>query len=131
MADRLTQLQDALDQATTQFYCAIRYISTRHEPIALGKEPTVKDENVTPDDPATFEIAKAELAKDLIMKSKQIELLICSLPGIGVSEVEQQQKLRSLEKELQEAEAERKQAVEEKEDMVERLDTVIRSIRRV
>lgn len=36
-----------------------------------------------------------------------------------------------LEKELQEAEAERKRAVEEKEDMVERLDTVIRSIRRV
>lgn len=65
------------------------------------------------------------------MKSKQIELLICSLPGIGVSEDEQQERLRSLEKELQEAEAERKQAVEEKEDMVERLDTVIRSIRRV
>lgn len=67
----------------------------------------------------------------MILKSKQIELLILSLPGIGVSEDEQQEKLRMLEKELKEAEVERRQAVVQKEDMVERLDTVIRSIRRV
>ncbi|KAF8455031.1 mediator complex, subunit Med21 [Kalaharituber pfeilii] len=128
--DRLTQLQDALDQVATQFYCAIRYISTRHDAATLGNEAKVKDENATPDDPATFDAAKYELARDLILKSKQIELLILSLPGIGVSEDEQQERLRALEKELQEAENERKKAVEEKEEMLEKLDTVIRSIRR-
>ena len=37
-----------------------------------------------------------ELARDMIVKSKQIEVLITTLPGIGVSEDDQQARLRSL-----------------------------------
>jgi len=74
--------------------------------------------------------AKVELARDLIFKSKQIEFLITSLPGIGVSEDEQQERLKNLETELKEAEEERCRAVHEREEAAEKLDAVIRRLRR-
>ncbi|PWW73159.1 hypothetical protein C7212DRAFT_284989 [Tuber magnatum] len=112
MADRLSQLQDAIDQMATQFFSALRYIGTHHDAVPVGNE------------------AKVELARDLIFKSKQIEFLITSLPGIGVSEDEQQERLKSLETELKEAEEERCRAVQEREEAAEKLDAVIRRLRR-
>lgn len=73
----------------------------------------------------------SELARDLILKTKQIEVLITSLPGIGVSEDEQQEKLRSLQAQLKEAEEERVRAVDEKEQARERLEAVVVGLRRV
>jgi len=64
------------------------------------------------------------------MKTKQIELLIASLPGIGVSEQEQQERLRRLDRDLREAEEERLKAIAEKEDAIRRFDEVIRSLSR-
>lgn len=73
----------------------------------------------------------SELARDIIVKSKQIEVLITSLPGIGVSEEEQKNRLLNLEQQLKEAEAERLKAVEEKELARERLESVIVNLRRI
>jgi mediator of RNA polymerase II transcription subunit 21 len=72
-----------------------------------------------------------ELARDLIVKSKQIEVLITSLPGIGVSEEDQQNRLRLLEAQLREAEEERQRSIEEKEKAKERLEAVVVGLRRV
>ncbi|KAL7270364.1 RNA polymerase II mediator complex subunit [Rhizina undulata] len=131
MADRLTQLQIALDQLATQFFSALRYVGTHHDAVPTGNEAKVTaDENVPIDDKATFDDALSELSRDIIFKSKQIEVLITSLPGIGVSETEQQDRLRNLELELKEAEEERQKAVEEREAAAEKLDMVIRSLKR-
>jgi mediator of RNA polymerase II transcription subunit 21 len=73
----------------------------------------------------------SELARDLVVKSTQIDLLIWRLPGIGVSEEKQQERLRSLEQQLKEAEEERVKSVEEKERARERLEEVIVNLRRV
>ena len=62
------------------------------------------------------------------MKAKEIELLIGSLPGIGVSEQQQIQRLERLEEELQEVEKKRKQAVGRKEELQKRLDDVIQTV---
>lgn len=78
-----------------------------------------------------FTEAKTELARDLVMKTKQIEVLITSLPGIGISEEEQERRLRMLEAQLKEAEKERESAIREKEEARERLNEVLRNIRRV
>ncbi|KAL0638145.1 RNA polymerase II mediator complex subunit [Maublancomyces gigas] len=130
MADRLSQLQDAIDQMATQLFSALRYIGTHHDAVPVGGEAKVTDETAVVDDKATFDAAKFELARDLIFKSKQIEILITSLPGIGVSEDEQQERLRNLEQEYKEAEAKRKEAVRQREEAAEKLDQVIRSLRR-
>jgi mediator of RNA polymerase II transcription subunit 21 len=157
MADRLTQLQDSVDQIATQFFSALRYVATHHGAAPMGNEAKVLDEGRSVDPPEVFECtfersedclpfpvleltlnifdlstaAMSELARDLIVKSKQIELLITGLPGIGVSEDEQQARLRSLEAQLKEAERERVRSVQEKELARERLEGVIVNLRRI
>ncbi len=74
---------------------------------------------------------KIELAKDLALKCKQIELLITNLPGIGVSEDEQQGRLRNLESAIKEAELERQNAIAEKVAAKEKLDKVICNLKRI
>jgi mediator of RNA polymerase II transcription subunit 21 len=72
--------------------------------------------------------AKKELARDLLMKTKEIDLLIGSLPGIGVSEEQQIQRLEQLEAELQGVQKKRDEAVKRKERLQKRLDEVIRTV---
>lgn len=72
--------------------------------------------------------AKKELARDIIMKTKEIDLLIGSLPGIGVSEEQQIQRLEQLESELQAVEKRRKEVVKRKEELQKQLDEVIQTV---
>ena len=83
-----------------------------------------------PDSPHTFALRQHELARDLLLKEAQIEVLIERLPGIDRSEEEQEARLRALEGELQAAERERRAAVAERERVLARLDEVIRSVKR-
>lgn len=55
MTDRLTQLQDAVDQLTTQFFSALRYVGNKHESAPVGNEDRVPDDKHHPDKPAVFE----------------------------------------------------------------------------
>ena len=64
----------------------------------------------------------------MILKTKEIDLLIGSLPGIGVSEEQQIQRLEKLEEQLQEVEKKRKDAVERKEQLQKRLDDLIQTV---
>ncbi|KAK6537503.1 RNA polymerase II mediator complex subunit [Orbilia ellipsospora] len=131
MADRLTQLQDAIDQLATIFYCALRYVGTHHDFVPTHTEQKVRDETLQPDPPALFRSSQQELARDLVLKTKQIEVLIASLPGIGVSEDDQKERLKELGRELEKAEEERKKSIREKEELLVEFDEVVRSLKRV
>lgn len=65
-----------------------------------------------------------------MIKMKEIDYLIDSLPGLENSERDQEQKIRDLEQELRISEAERAEAVREKEVVLARLEGVIRGIKR-
>ena len=179
MADRLTQLQDCLDQVSRppspgpqlsltnlsqlaiQFYASLKYITTHHptptsfnthastnsatnassnpstNPTSEGpaeqsqSQSQPQDPDYRPDTPTTFVAATKELAHDLILKQKQIEAIIATLPDIGRSEGEQEARIRELEQELQEVEGERAGLVGMKEHLLNRVDSVIGVVKRV
>ena len=84
-----------------------------------------------PEDAQTFDAALRELARDLVLKEQQIEVIINSLPGLGNSEAEQVERMRELETELREVEAERARAEAEREGLVEGLGGVLVGVGRV
>ncbi|KAI1196205.1 mediator of RNA polymerase II transcription subunit 21 [Nemania serpens] len=138
MGDRLTQLQDAVDQLATQFIASINYINQHHSLEILGPRDQIvvipkqdaDQREVDPHPEEVFRAALVELAQDLITKEQQIELLISILPGLDNSEQDQERNIRELEEELKVAEAQRQEAIKEREVTLAKLDTVIRSIRR-
>ena len=85
---------------------------------------------VDPFSPEQFKAGQIELARDLVTKEQQIELLISMLPGLNNSEKEQEEMIKQLEEDLKVAEEERKQALKEKEAVLERLEAVIRNVKR-
>ncbi len=85
---------------------------------------------VDPLPPHDFKAGQLELARDLIYKEQQIEVLISNLPGLDSSEQDQVRFIGELEEELKVAEAQRQEAVREKDAMLAQLNAVIRRTRR-
>lgn len=70
------------------------------------------------------------MARDLIIKEQQIEVLISNLPGLDNSERDQERNIKDLEEDLKAAEAQRLEALKERDQILGELDAVIRSVRR-
>jgi len=109
--DRITQLQDGIDQLLTIMANSVNYLVS-----------SANFKQVNPDIPITktrekaataeeFEANKRELVDDLIKKAKQIEILIKSLP-IFDPEEEQIARLSALEQEMGVANQEYREAVD-------------------
>jgi mediator of RNA polymerase II transcription subunit 21 len=88
-------------------------------------EPKATDPLVRPPDAARFRSDLGELARDLVVKSKQVELLIDSLPGAGFSEQDQMARVKQLEEELVAAENERQQVLVESAQLLGKCDDLI------
>ncbi|KAI0396376.1 mediator of RNA polymerase II transcription subunit 21 [Xylariaceae sp. FL0594] len=138
MGDRLTQLQDAVDQLAKQFVACINYVNQHHSLATLGPRDQIQvipkqeadQQEVDPHPEDVFQAALVELAQDLITKEQQIEWLISILPGLDNSEEDQERNIRELEDELKVAEAQRQEAMKQRKETLAKLDAVIRSIRR-
>ncbi|GAO16591.1 uncharacterized protein UV8b_01449 [Ustilaginoidea virens] len=137
MGDRLTQLQDAVDQLAQQFVACLHFVQRRHDLETLGPNDKVRDakqephqKEVDPLPPDEFAAGLKELSRDLIIKEQQIEVLISNLPGLDNSERDQERNIRDLEEDLKAAEAQRQEALKERDQILLHLDNVIRSIRR-
>ncbi|GAO45925.1 hypothetical protein G7K_0171-t1 [Saitoella complicata NRRL Y-17804] len=130
MTDRITQLQTAVNDAVNQYHSALNYLHTQHQPSSLSGEGLIAEHlGETPAAPAQevekIGDAKRELARDMIVKHKQIDALIDSLPGVGVTEGEQYARLRLLEGELQRIDQEYAQLLGDKDVLQNKLDDLI------
>lgn len=77
---------------------------------------------------ANFENTINELSTDIILKSRQISMLIDSLPGIGTSPDTQLVTINELIKELDEVEQKRIEKIEEKDKLLAWCETLIKEV---
>lgn len=83
-----------------------------------------------PDSPTTLEAAQKELAADLVLKVKEIEELVGTLPGLDKNEEVQRERIRELDGELKIAEDERRSAVKEREIWLAKVEGAIARVGR-
>ncbi|KAK9470010.1 mediator complex, subunit Med21 [Dipodascopsis tothii] len=65
-----------------------------------------------------------------MVKSRQIDLLISSLPGIGVSEADQLDRMRALEQQLVAADGECRTWIARRDELLDKCDRVILELSR-
>lgn len=110
--------------------------ATTSDPYTASEKLEPQDEDagehvprpLRPDSPTTFASNQVQLVRDLILKEQQIEYLIKALPGIGTSEKEQEERIKSLEKELRQMLVERKEKRKEMRAVVKRLENVMMAV---
>jgi len=127
--DRITQLQDEIQQLLTIMSKSIAYLTSRSNFLQVSQDvPVTKQRNPEKyDAPDVFEANQKELVTDLVVKAKQVEYLIQSLPEPEPEE-EQAKRLQSLEEEMQVANKEYLFAVKRAKDLHQQISDVLRSM---
>ncbi|KAI0656730.1 hypothetical protein C8Q70DRAFT_1008170 [Cubamyces menziesii] len=127
--DRITQLQDEIQQLLTIMSSSIAYLTSRANFVQVSQEiPITKSRNPEKyDPPDRFEENKQELVRDLIVKAKQVEYLIQSLPEPDPEE-KQVERLQALEEEMAQANAEYIQAVNRAKSLHAQICDVLRNM---
>ncbi|KZS90222.1 hypothetical protein SISNIDRAFT_444091 [Sistotremastrum niveocremeum HHB9708] len=124
--DRITQLQDEIEQLLNIMSSSIAYLCAKadfkqvseHIPLTRTRPP----EKVDP--PDVFEANKKEMVGDLMRKTRQIHILIQSLP-VPEPESEQAARLESLENEMTTANREYKEAVARAKNLHAQITSVL------
>ncbi|KAG5354136.1 hypothetical protein C0989_007499 [Termitomyces sp. Mn162] len=116
--DRITQLQDEIQQLLLIMSNTIAYLTSRTNFLQVTPDiPITKQRNPEKYDiPEVFEANKKELVADLMTKAKQVEYLIKSLPEPEPEEA-QAKRLAALEEEMQVANADYIRAVNRAKDL--------------
>lgn len=77
---------------------------------------------------ANFDNTLNELSTDIVLKSRQIDMLIDSLPGIDVSQERQIASISELMEELKQIERVRENKIEEKDRLVDWCEMLIKEV---
>ncbi|EPQ61310.1 hypothetical protein GLOTRDRAFT_113685 [Gloeophyllum trabeum ATCC 11539] len=127
--DRITQLQDEIQQLLTIMSSSIAYLTTRVNFAQVSEDiPVTKQRNPDKyDPPEVLEANKKELVTDFIVKAKQIEYLIQSLPEPEPEE-EQAKRLQVLEDEMTQANTEYLRAVARAKDLHRQISDVLKAM---
>jgi mediator of RNA polymerase II transcription subunit 21 len=81
--------------------------------------------------PEQFHDDIKEFARDIVIKQQQMEALIANLPGLNVSEAQQVERMKDLERELEELEGDRLDAVRERGVLMKKVEDKIMGVGRV
>ncbi|ETW78389.1 hypothetical protein HETIRDRAFT_325673 [Heterobasidion irregulare TC 32-1] len=127
--DRITQLQDEIQNLLTIMSNTIAYLTSRSNFLQVSQDiPVTKQRNPDKvDAPDVFEANKKELVGDLMVKAKQVEYLIQSLP-VPEPEEEQAARLQALEDDMTRANEEYIAAVDRAKALHGQINEVLQGI---
>ncbi|KAJ7759562.1 hypothetical protein B0H16DRAFT_1370011 [Mycena metata] len=125
--DRITQLQGEIQQLLTIMSSTIAYLASRSNFVQISEEiPITKQRNPDKyDAPEVFEANKKELVADLVVKAKQVEYLVKSLPAPEAEE-EQAKRLQVLDDEMTVVNEEYTRAVAQSKDLHSQITDTLR-----
>ncbi|KAJ7810279.1 hypothetical protein B0H14DRAFT_2460167 [Mycena olivaceomarginata] len=129
--DRITQLQDETQQLLTIMASSIAYLTSRTDFVQVSADiPITKQRNPDKyDSTEIFQENSKELAIDLIVKAKQVEYLVKSLPQTELEE-DQGERLLVLEAEMTVVNDEYIQAVARSKDLQVQITDVLKLLLR-
>ncbi|KAF2763704.1 hypothetical protein EJ03DRAFT_356414 [Teratosphaeria nubilosa] len=154
MADRLTQLQDAVDNLLDLMIDSINYNQDKHPHAPITGQPVLEApappgaapktngdadakkeagdaDAPKPETPEAFEAMQREMAKKIVLQEQQAEIITNSLPGLGSSEAKQMRRLAELKIELEDVQRERDEAEKGREFVLSMLTEALVGIKRV
>ncbi|TEB29314.1 hypothetical protein FA13DRAFT_1632305 [Coprinellus micaceus] len=130
--DRITQLQDEIQQILVIMSNTITYLTTRTNFLQVSEAiPVTKQRKADKfDPPDVFQANQKELVTDLVTKAKQIEYLINSLPEPEPEETQAllARRLKVLEQEMTTANEEYAQAVSRAKDLHAQITDVLKTM---
>jgi len=106
-------------------------IQTATAPSALTQAPAAAPNPQAPMSKLEFDRDISEFAADIVTKEQQIEHLIAHLPGLDFSEQEQVERMKDLERQLEQLEDQRLGAVKQRETMLQLVESKIQGVGRV
>ncbi|KAF8139805.1 hypothetical protein EV363DRAFT_1392730 [Boletus edulis] len=127
--DRITQLQDEIQRLLMIMSSSIGYLTSRSTFVQVSPDiPITKTRNPDKfDPPDVFQANKHELVDDLIVKAKQIQVLLQSLP-VPEPEETQAHRLDALETAMTEANEEYMGAVDRAKRLHRQYSELLRSL---
>ncbi|KAG8936937.1 hypothetical protein FRC03_004400 [Tulasnella sp. 419] len=124
--DRVTQLQDAMEQLFHIMGATLNYLRTKAGLVQVSSHiPVTKSRGDKADAPDIFLENQKELVADFVRKAKEIETLINSLPEPDFVQ-NQAERLVKLEEEMKVANEEYRQAVERAKSLHKELQETLR-----
>ncbi|KAJ1826652.1 hypothetical protein LPJ56_002070 [Coemansia sp. RSA 2599] len=97
--DRVTQLQDSIDQQCQMLFKSLHYLHKKAGMVQVAPEIPVTQQNEGADSADEFTARTQEIANDICRQAKKIDALVESLPGVSVSESDQERKFVELSQE--------------------------------
>lgn len=127
--DRITQLQEGIEQLLTIMSSSITYLTKKSTFKQISEQVPVTRARPADkvDSPEVFENTKQELVSELIHKAKQIEMLISSLP-VPEPENEHVARLAQLQNELALANEEYRAAVNRARDLHRQISSLLKTM---
>ncbi|KAJ2720750.1 hypothetical protein GGI07_004431 [Coemansia sp. Benny D115] len=121
--DRVTQLQDSIDQVSQcqMLFSSLHYLHKKAGMVQVSPGIPVTQQNEGADSVDEFSARTQEIANDICRQAKKIDALIESLPGVSVTEEEQ-------EREFAELNEQNKAATRELEDANKRARALLAEI---
>ncbi|KAI8320753.1 hypothetical protein GQ54DRAFT_277251, partial [Martensiomyces pterosporus] len=126
--DRVTQLQDSIDQQCLMLVSSLDYLHKKAGMVQVGPSIPVTQTNVMADNAAEFHARTREIATDICRQAKKIDSLIEALPGIDVSESEQEREFIELEKQNEAATRDLDAATKKANALLDQISAILRTI---